>query len=327
MTKIKDKITDVKPAKQKHYHVDEHGMRVIHNPFVLAYRWFKFRRIGRKSSRSMWGNVLMFIVLGLLALFMALPLVYTICLAFKPMGEILKFPPDFLVKSPTMQNFIDLGAAIGTSTISIWRYIFNSLFISVVGTVAHVLLASLAAYPLAKHKFPGRNFIFGMVVISLMFSSYVIQVPRYLEMSALHLLDNYLSIMLPLIASTLGLYLMKQFMEQIPDATLESARMDGANEWQTWFHIVMPMVKPAYLTLTLFAFLLFWNDAGQVAFYITSESKKTLPLALSYITSSGLARLGAAAVVGLLMMLPPILIFIVTQSNVIETMKSSGLKE
>jgi ABC-type glycerol-3-phosphate transport system permease component len=284
-------------------------------------------RIGRKASRSRMGNWLVVFILALLAVFMAAPMIYTINLAFKPIGELLRFPPTFFVQNPTLQNFVNLSNAVSNSAVPFSRYLFNSLFISIVGTAGHVILASLAAYPLAKHKFPGRKFIFSMIVMSLMFSPIILNVPRYLQIAGFGWLDSYQAVLLPAMVTTLGLYLMKQFMEQINDAVLEAARIDGAGEWAAWWYIVMPAVKPAYLTLILFAFQAIWNDTNAVMMYITTESRKTLPLALNYIMQGGLPRLGSTAVIGFLMMIPPIAIFIITQSNVIETMKSSGMKD
>ncbi|AEE96980.1 carbohydrate ABC transporter permease [Mahella australiensis] len=283
--------------------------------------------MGVKSYRSTGGNILITLILAAVAVFMALPLVYTITMAFKPLDELFLFPPRFFVRRPTFKNFTDLFSLMGNSYVPFSRYIFNSLFISIVGTVGHVLLASMAAYPLAKHRFPGSNLLFNIIVFSLMFSAYVTNIPRFMVLSGLGWLNDYKALIFPMMSSTLGLYLMRQFMEQIPDSLLESAKVDGANELTTWWRIVMPMVKPAWLTLTLLAFKDFWNDSNSPALYIHTESLKTLPLALSYVQAGGLARAGASAAVGLLMMLPPILIFILTQSNVIETMKTSGLKE
>jgi putative chitobiose transport system permease protein len=283
--------------------------------------------LGIKVYRSIWGNIFIILVLGLIAVFMALPLVYTISMAFKPIDELLLFPPRFFVIRPTFNNFRTLFGVMGNSFVPFSRYLFNSLFISVVGTVGHVIVASMAAYPLAKHKFPGSNFLFGLIIFSLMFSGYVTGIPRFIILSKLKWLDTYLPLILPLMASTLGLYLMKQFMVQIPDALLESARIDGANEFKIYWTIVMPNVKPAWLTLTLLAFKDFWGDMNSPALYIHTEALKTLPLSLSFIQGGGIARAGAAAAAGMLMMMPPILIFILTQSNVIETMKSSGMKD
>jgi ABC-type glycerol-3-phosphate transport system permease component len=286
-----------------------------------------FTKVGRRANRSRVGDFFVVFTLGLLALFMAAPMIYTINLAFKPMGELLRFPPTFFVQNPTLRNFADLSNAVSSSVVPFSRYLFNSLFISIAGTAGHVLLASLAAYPLAKHKFPGQKFIFTTIILALMFSPVILNVPRYLQIASFGWLDTYWAVLLPAMVTTLGLYLMKQFMEQINDSMLEAARIDGANEWAIWWFIVMPAVKPAYLTLILFSFQAIWNDSNSVMLYITTESRKTLPLALTYVMQGGLPRLGATAVIGLLLMIPPIAIFIITQSNVIETMKSSGLKD
>lgn len=280
----------------------------------------------RKINRSFWGNLIMSIVLIIVAIFMALPLVYSIMNAFKPLDELFLFPPRLFVRRPTLKNFSDLFYLMGTSFVPFSRYLFNSIFISFLGTLGHVLIASMAAYPLAKHKFPGSNFLFNLVIFSLMFSGYVTNIPRFVIMSKLHLLDSYLSLILPYIGATLGLFLMKQFMEQIPDSYIESARIDGANEFKIWWYVVMPNVKPAWLTLILFSFREIWNDTYTPSLYIHNEALKPFSLGLTYIQQGGFVRAGAGAAAAVLMLIPSIIIFIITQSNVVETMKSAGIK-
>lgn len=280
----------------------------------------------RKINRSFWGNLIMSIILIIVAIFMALPLVYSIMNAFKPLDELFLFPPRLFVRRPTLKNFSDLFYLMGTSFVPFSRYLFNSIFISFLGTLGHVLIASMAAYPLAKHKFPGSNFLFNLVIFSLMFSGYVTNIPRFVIMSKLHLLDSYLSLILPYIGATLGLFLMKQFMEQIPDSYIESARIDGANEFKIWWYVVMPNVKPAWLTLILFSFREIWNDTYTPSLYIHNEALKPFSLGLTYIQQGGFVRAGAGAAAAVLMLIPSIIIFIITQSNVVETMKSAGIK-
>lgn len=281
----------------------------------------------RKINRSLWGNIIVIIVLTVVAIFMALPLVYSIMNAFKPLDELFLFPPRLFVRRPTLKNFSDLFYLMSTSFVPFSRYLFNSIFISFLSTFGHVMIASMAAYPLAKHKFPGSKFLFNLVVFSLMFSGYVTNIPRFIIMAKLRLLDTYFSLILPYIGATLGLFLMKQFMEQIPDSYIESARIDGANEFKIWWHVVMPNVKPAWLTLILFAFRDTWNDTYTPALYLHNEAMKPFSLALTYIQQGGFVRAGAAAAAAVLMMLPSLVIFILTQSNVVETMKSAGIKE
>ena len=194
-----------------------------------------------------------------------------------------------------------------------------------IGTIGHLLVASLCAYALAKHRFPGRNLIFWIIVTALMFSTQVTAIPNYLIMSKIGWLDSYLALIIPAIAKPLGLFLMKQFMEQIPDSLLEAARIDGAKETTVFLRIAMPQVKPAWLTLIIFCFQDLWNLQGSNYFY--REELKTLPYALSQISAAGISRAGATAAVAVIMMIVPITIFIISQSNIIETMASSGIKE
>ena len=279
----------------------------------------------RKYTRSTAGNIAIFTFLGIVALFMALPLVYTVSNAFKPLDEIWEFPPRLFVRNPTTDSFHDLVGIFDDSWIPFGRYVINTLAVTVAGTGLHILLSSMAAYPLAKGDFPGRGLINGMIVLSLMFAGNVTAVPAYIIMSRLGLIDSAWAIILPAAASSLGLFLMRQYMEGVPTSLLEAARIDGSTETTTLFRIVMPAVRPAWLTLILFSFQSLWGNSGGT--YIYSEQKKLLPYALSQIILGGVARTGASYAASFLMLLVPIAIFLLTQSNIIETMSSSGLKD
>ncbi|MDQ0902648.1 ABC-type glycerol-3-phosphate transport system permease component [Paenibacillus sp. V4I7] len=285
-------------------------------------------KMPKRLNRSWAVDILLFLLLGGIAFFMALPLVFTISNAFKPIDEIFVFPPKLLVRNPTFKNFTDLVNIFSDSWVPFSRYVFNTFFIAIVGTVGHVIIASAAAYPLAKIKFPGRNILFNMVVMSLMFTAYVTQVPNYMTISWLHLINTYWAIILPSFGMTLGLYLMKQFMEQVPDSLLEAAKIDGASEYRIFWQIVMPIVKPAWLTLVIFSLQNLWTNGSVTSHkYIYSEQLKTVDYVFGQIASGGLVRTGPVSAVTLLMMAVPITVFIVTQSNIIQTMSTSGLKE
>lgn len=257
--------------------------------------------------------------------FMVLPLIYTVNNAFKPLDELFIFPPRFLVRNPTLENFTDLVVIMGNSWVPFTRYVANTLLITLVGTAGHILLASAAAYPLAKFRFPGSNMLFRIVVLSLMFSPHVTAIPNYLVMSQLGWINTQAAIIVPSLAFSLGLFLMKQFMEQIPDALIEAAKIDGANEYRVFWQIVMPNVKPAWLTLMILQFPALWGTDG--GSFIYSENLKTLHYALSQVIQGGIARAGVGAAVALLLMTVPILLFIISQSSVIQTMATSGMKE
>ena len=279
----------------------------------------------RKPNRSKGGDIGIYILLICFGLFMAFPLVYAINSAFKPLNEIFVYPPRLFVENPTMDNFEDLFVIMGRSWIPFSRYLYNTLFITVVGTIGHLMISSMGAYVLAKYVFPGSKMFFTIVVTALMFNGYVTSIPNYLIMSKIGWVDTVWAVVIPAFAAPMGLFLMKQYMEGIPDALLEAAKIDGAKEWTIFTKIVLPMVKPAFFTLMILSVTALWNT--KASNYIYSEELKTLPYALQQIVSGGIARAGVGAAVSLVMMFVPITTFIILESNIIETMASSGIKE
>ncbi|MFC4388775.1 carbohydrate ABC transporter permease [Gracilibacillus marinus] len=291
----------------------------------MASSALKLFKVNKKLNRSFTVTFLMFVFLALFGAFMALPLVYAVNNAFKPLDELFIFPPRFFVRNPTFDNFFDLVALMGNSWVPLSRYITNTLLITIIGTVGHILLASAAAYPLAKYRFFGSKMIFSVVVLSLMFSPHVTAIPNYMVMSWLGWINTHASIIVPSLAFPLGLFLMKQFMEQIPNALLEAAKIDGANEYRIFWSVVMPNVKPAWLTLMILQFPMLWGtDGGN---FIYSENLKTLHYALGQIIQGGIARAGVGAAVALFLMVVPITLFIISQSSVMQTMANSGIKD
>jgi len=277
-------------------------------------------------NRSAGGDAGITFVLTLLALFMFLPMVYTIAQSLKPLDELFIFPPRFLVYNPTFRNYKDLFVLMNTSWVPFSRYIFNTVLITVVGTFGNLVCSSIAAYALSKIPFPGRGWIFKTIRTSLMFHATVTSITNFIMMSWLHLVDTYWAIIIPAWGSTLGMYLMKQFMESnVPDTVLESARLDGATEFRTFWSIAMPMVKPAWLTLIIYSFQGLWNSGSSI--YIHSEQLKSFVYAIGQITAGGIKRSGASAASTVIMMAVPILVFVISQSNIIETMGSSGMKD
>ena len=280
---------------------------------------------GKKLNRSMAGNTLLFIIMGISGLFMVLPLVMIVNNALTPLDEIYQFPPRIFVRNPTLTNFSDLFVLMNESWVPFSRYIFNTIIISLGGMLGHVIVASMAAYPLAKHKFPGKALLFSMVVLSMMFSWTVTQIPQYLIISWLGINNTYAALVLPAWAFGMGLYLMKQFMEQLPDSLMESARLQGANEWQIFWQIVMPNVRPAWLTLAIFQFQQMWGNTGGM--FLRNEELKPLQYALQQITSGGVSRAGAGAAVTFIIAAIPIIFFLICQSSILETMTTSGMKD
>ena len=277
-------------------------------------------------ARSAGGDAGITVMLVLLGAFMFLPMVYVVMQSLKPLDELWMYPPRFFVTSPTLDNFKSLFTLMSTNWVPFSRYIFNTVFTSVMGTFGHLFIASLAAYTLAKIKFPGGKMMFKTVQTSLMFHATVTAITSFIIMSAFGWLDTYLAIIVPAWGSTLGLYLMKQFMDtNVPDTVLESARLDGAGELKTYWVIAMPMVKPAWLTLIVYSFQGLWNQGASM--YIHSEQLKSFNYAIGQITAGGIKRAGASAASQVVMMLVPIMVFVFSQSNIVETMGSSGMKD
>ena len=277
-------------------------------------------------NRSRGGDTGIAVMLILMGAFMFLPMLYVVLNSLKPLDELWYYPPRFYVVNPTFQNFSDLFRLMNTSWVPFSRYLFNTLLISVVGTLGNLILSSMAAYALSKRKFPGRDWMFQLIVMSLMFSAQASAIANFILMSALHWIDTYFAIIIPAWGSTLGLYLMKQFMESsVSDAVLESARLDGSSELNTFLKIAMPMVKPAWLTLIVYSFQGLWQTGSSI--YIYSEELKTFSYAISQILSGGIVRQGAAAAASVVMMIVPIAVFVVSQSNIMETMATSGMKD
>ena len=279
----------------------------------------------RRTKISVVGDISTYLLLALYASVMALPLFYAIIQSIKPYNELFLFPPRFFTKNPTAMNFRKLFDLTSTSWVPFSRYVFNTIANTLIGTVIHIISAAMCAYPLAKNKFPGKKLIFNLVVWSLLFTGGVTEIPVYLVMSYLGIVDTYLAYWLPEIAATMGIFLLKQSMAEVPDAMVEAARIDGAGEWKILWTIVMPSVKPAWLTLAIFSFQRNWNATA--ASYIYTETLKTLPTALSQITAAGsVARAGEAYAASVLMMIPPIVFFIFAQSSTVKTMAHAGIK-
>lgn len=284
----------------------------------------KFLTKTRRLNRSLLGDIGLFTLLAVFGIFSAYPLIMTASNAFKPLDELFLFPPRLFPRNITLENFRDLRDLIGNSWIPFSRYFFNTLLITITGTVGHVFIASMAAFPLAKYKFPGRSLFFTLVVYSLMFAPQVTATPNYIIVSWIGLIDTPTAIILPAIASSLGLYLMKQFMQQIPDELIESAKIDGASEYRIFFTIVMPLVKPAWLTLIILLFQRLWiTDGGS---FIFSEEWKPLSYALRQIAQGTIERAGTIAAVAFIMMIVPVTFFIISQSRIVETFSHSGMK-
>ena len=280
----------------------------------------------KRYTRSKVGNFFYFFFIIAAGCISVLPLIYCICTSLKPLDEILIFPPRFFVHRPTIANYTALPELLSNLRVPLSRYIFNSLFATLATTFLYVVVASMAAFVLCKSKIKFKKTIFYIIQFSLLFNAYTLSVPQYLIFTWMNIIDTYWVYILPHFASTMGVFLMKQYMEgALPNALLEAAKIDGAGYFRIFWTIVMPIVKPMWLTLTLFTFLDVWATVPSGTIF--SETLKTLPTIMSQITAGGVARSGSSMAVTCLLMIPPVVVYMISQSNVMESMSSAGIKE
>lgn len=268
-------------------------------------------------------------IVTIIALISVMPVIFIINNAFKPLSELFKYPPTFFVRNPTWQNFEEFFYATGETTVPFSRYLFNSIFVTVVTVFLVVVISCTAAYAFAKIDFPGRDKIFHIIVLSLMFTPSAVMITRYLIVDKAGLINSYLGHILPQLALPVGVFLLKQFMEQVPDSLSEAARLDGASEFTVFWKIVMPTVLPAVGTVMIISFQNVWNDVTTSQYYMLDDSMKTLPYYIQTLTSSTgttVARQGASAAAGLLLFLPNFIIFAIMQKSMLKTMVTSGIK-
>jgi len=289
----------------------------------IAAGWAHFKFIRR--NRSLTLDIILTFFIGFFALFSAIPLYFTVINAFKPISELFLFPPRFYVQNPTLNNFYDLSTAVANSRIVLGRYIFNTLLIMFLGTTGTVLFGSMAAFPLAKYKFPGSKVMGHIIIYSLMFHGAASGIATYYLMAKFGLINTYAAVVLPAMAGTTGLYLMRNFMADIPMPLIEMAKIDGLNEFNIYFSIVMPLSKPAWVTLVILSFQGLWGNTGGTWLY--SENLKPFSFMLQQIAAVGIARAGVAGAIGLLMLIVPVTVFVIGQTGVINTMAKAGIKE
>jgi len=268
------------------------------------------------------------IILIPVAIFMGLPIVYIFNHAFKPLVELFEWPPRFFVQNPTFDNFIDLFAVTSSTGIPMSRYLFNSILITALTVFASIIIGSLAGFALSKLEFRFKNTLMWVNNIAIMFVGASVSIPRYLVIESLGLIDNFWVHIIPGLAIPVGLFLIKQFIDQIPKDLLEASKVDGANNLQIYWHIILPLIKPALATIAIVAFQSVWNNTEVSNLFINDESLKTFAFYMSTLTTTGntVAGQGMAAAASLIMFIPNLLIFVILQRNVMNTMIHSGIK-
>lgn len=286
------------------------------------------RKIGINPSRFEKSQIKYYLILAPFVAFMILPIIFIVNHAFKPMGELFAFPPTFFVKNPTLDNFRNLFKSSQQTSIPFSRYLFNSIVVTLLVVIISVIISSMAAYVLSKKQFRGKKFGLELNNAALMFVPTAVTIPRYLIISVLGIENTFFSHILPLLAMPVGLFLIKQFIDQIPDELIEAGYMDGANEWTIYYKVILPLIRPAIATAALLVFQLVWNNMETSDLFITDESKRTLAFYLGTFAAQTniVVGQGIAAAASLIMFLPNIILFILLQSKVMNTMSHSGIK-
>lgn len=275
-------------------------------------------------------QIVFFLLLILLSLFMILPIIFMFSQALKPLNELFLFPPRILVSNPTLQNFYELLNVVDPNVIPVTRFLLNSFAVAGSVVALSVVLSAMAGFALSKMEFKSKKIIFEANIVALMFVPPAVGIPRYLIISKLGLLDNTLGHILPLLAMPVGLFLIKQFVDQLPNDLLEAAKIDGAGHFGIFWKIVLPVIKPAIATVAILAFQLAWTNTETSELYMTNETIRTFAFYVSTLTGANyenqVAAQGIAAAAALLMFIPNLIIFIFLQSRVMDTMAHSGLK-
>ena len=285
----------------------------------------KSKGTNKRVGKSWMNDIGIFILLALLGLFMIAPIYIAIITSIKPVQEIFIMPPKLYAINPTGDNFRDLFQVANNSWVPFSRNVLNSLYVTIAATVLHVIFACMASFILAKCRFPGVKLINKTVVIALLFNSQVTYIMQYIVMAKLGMINTYSALILPIVASSMGLYLMINSVGTIPDAMIEAAKVDGAGLFRICWQVVMPNMKPAIMTIIIFQFQAAWNSTGGNLVY--DEALKTIPTVVQQIAAAGIARQGAIAASAVVLMIPPLAVFIAAQSNVMETMAHAGMKD
>lgn len=299
----------------------------------MSYMQAALSKVGlrrrNKLDRADTFQRVLYVLLTILAVFMLLPLVYIFNHAFKPYTELFLYPPTIFARHPTLNSFAELYTITRDSLVPMSRFLFNSIFITSISVVIVCVISSLCAYSLSKHAFPGRKALFTIIIVSLMFVPETVEIPRYIVIAKMGFINTYWAHILPHLAAPVGVFLMKQFMDQIPNEMMEAAKIDGAKEWTIFMKIAMPLAMPALVTIFIIQFQGTWVNSSTSVLYMTDDAMKTFPFYMTTLTSqaaNSVARAGAAAAAFLVLFLPNLIIFLIFQSKVISTMAHSGIK-
>ncbi|HEX2913633.1 MAG TPA: carbohydrate ABC transporter permease [Chloroflexia bacterium] len=291
------------------------------------------------SKKAPWMKIFR-LPLYLLALTMVLPYYWMLIGAFKSVPELRKVPPTFIVQNPTFNNFYDpVGNKPPDHTLGLFQrltdapwgfgsFFVNSLIVTTVITILSLLIASAAAYALAKLRIPGRNILFLLIVASMMVPWQVLFIPNFLTIKNLGWINSFQALIIPALPKAFAVFFLRQFMTSLPDEMLEAARIDGASEFRIWWQIVMPLIRPALTAMSIFTILGEWNNFVWPLVVIQDSAHATIPLALSRLNQAffGSSTLGVLMAGSLLASIPTVIMFLAFQKQFVEGIALSSVK-
>jgi multiple sugar transport system permease protein len=264
------------------------------------------------------------VILGLVALIFISPVIFMIVTSFKTRGEATAIPPSWIPDPFSLEAYQTILAP-GTNT-PVLRWFANSMLAAVVHSALVVVTASLAAYPLARMNFRGKRIVFSVIVATLLVPPVILVIPNYLLVSELGWLNSLIAIIVPTAASAFGVFFMRQFFISLPDDLEEAARIDGANRFQMFTRIIIPLAKPAMATLALLAFLGNWNDFLWPVYVLFTPEVQTLPPGLSTLQSANAVRYDLLMAGAVVASVPVLALFVFLQRFIIEGVSRSGVK-
>jgi putative chitobiose transport system permease protein len=274
-----------------------------------------------QKSRG-WRTVGTYALLGAIAVVMLLPLLWLVSTSLKsPTENIFQQPPQFLPQQPTFGNFVKVW-----QTNPFGRYLLNSTLVSVLTVGLNLLLCSLAAYPLARLDFRGRDVIFAAIVSTIMIPFQIVMIPLYILTVQLRLVNTYLGLIFPAIASAFGIFLLRQAFQGVPKELEEAARMDGCSELGIWWYVMLPSIRPALVTLAIFVFIGSWSDFLWPLIVTKSPELYTLPVGVSYLAGTFSLDWRLIAAGSVISIVPILLFFLVMQHYIVPTESGSGVK-
>ncbi|WP_407947107.1 carbohydrate ABC transporter permease [[Phormidium ambiguum] IAM M-71] len=266
--------------------------------------------------------ILIYGVLSAIALIMLFPLLWLISTALKsPAENIFQFPPQFFPTQPTFDNFIRVW-----QTNPFGQYLFNSTLVAGLTVILNLLFCALAAYPLARLEFKGRNIIFALIVSTIMIPFQIVMIPLYILTVQLGLKNSYLGIILPSLASAFGIFLLRQAFQGVPKELEEAARMDGCSELGIWWFVMLPAIRPALVTLAIFTFIGSWSDFLWPLIVIDQPEYYTLPLGVARLAGTFSLDWRLIAAGSVISILPILLLFIILQKYIVPSDLGSGVK-